>query len=1273
MKRSRVTIVCANCKKRKIKCDRGEPCSQCTKGQMTCSYPTAKVERVTTTKKTESKLPYMSSAKNPLVFENPRKKAKQELLSTSLSELAQLKSRISQIETNLSSEGKTKSPEGNQNEIKFVPYEAAGASTQFIPSGGVNAAGTGKNQYPDSNRSQRELAPLNQSQVSLNQTGHRAIEHHTPLDTHTSLRYGHMPPVMSQFLSNNPPVGYETSESRKNSFTVPYQANTLGPHSSGHKPRSITEASNSNTSFAGSYTNNSVNPALATGVPSSTTHISNTRSHQPYQTGSLPLNPTAIGAPSYNGAREDTVGNISSHNNISSNSNYNLDNSRAAPYPANNTPTSYNHPSNSLRMYSDNGQNIHRPIVSNHLTEGLSAQENTTYPVNHSRPQMSSYTGNSSTLLTNNSPSIHLPPLKFSNSQHSAKVTGTEPSPSNSSNISSSFSPSMNSDATSRSLVSITSGIDLKSILGKLPYLDEDDAVNFFQGYTSIHAVGQRTINFGPFAWASIMKKDEGLSILWDSFHKRSDKLCILIGNTTNVSKEEKTFQSKVLLDAEDQDLVPYNTMKSPNTNTKVQTKKLNDTALSLGLTYYDGQLHRELELIEKIKVTLPNKKVLWKLIRRFFKWVYPYTPFIDEFIFVKETIKLLGPECYDEESISSLNVEKRIDLAHLGLLLIILRLSYLSLFTNNASINEKNLKSTDPSPIAQEHKYLMLNPINIDIFQVAQDCLDQFQILGRMSFQVLQLTLFIRLYNAYSPEEGDIADCEPQTTNGVLIQMAYSLGLNRDPDSFDDVLNDPRENNLRRKVWYFLILWDMFYACTLGNPMLSDSIYHDVKTPYYEPGNENISDASLDKTVTESFQKCALFLPKLKKLVSLMLSVNGKPKMSVMSPLLSELEVMISAEFRNLEDCLKPLESPAGIAAFARNLTVKTYLFLKTFFLTVYFYFYLHYDQKNTDLAYFYLKKILIISCDDIMPQYFNMLGDNKVLCDMIINPTLENMIHRANQMNFAFIIKANFKIHQMKILPDHGERFSNDQAYNEYFLACCELSSYITRCAEVNIAAISKLSNRYYQAWRITKGHTHILKAITTVDFYNENSKRGEGLVLTPLNLARVEELNYIIKSGLSKIDSREYNLSSVVAQSKNQGDFYKIYSEAKDLGETKETNVELNQTGFNSQPNCIFDDQAPPNPLGLDSLQSEDIDKLWMQMLSVKHGKQENNSVMHKSQDGKVGAQYPTADINQYLNDSSMSPTPIATFYDTSRGLGLENSDTFSDFPFDLMFKS
>lgn len=242
--------------------------------------------------------------------------------------------------------------------------------------------------------------------------------------------------------------------------------------------------------------------------------------------------------------------------------------------------------------------------------------------------------------------------------------------------------------------------------------------------------------------------------------------------------------------------------------------------------------------------------------------------------------------------------------------MLIIIRFTYLSLFSNRNGVNENNLKTNDPSSKAQELKYLLSNPINIDVIHMAQLCLDQFELLRKTNLVVLQCALIMRLYHMFSPEDGDGADGgDSQIYSGMLIQMAYSMGLNREPDNFPEACNDEKVNNIGRKIWLFLALGDFNQAYSYGNPLCIDDKYVDTKLPYYKPGNENILDIELEKNVVSTFAYFSKFYEKLKTILDLTLSVKDSIKMEKLTRLMSDFEKFTHLHYGTLNQFLYHLK----------------------------------------------------------------------------------------------------------------------------------------------------------------------------------------------------------------------------------------------------------------------------------------------------------------------------------------------------------------------------
>lgn len=798
-------------------------------------------------------------------------------------------------------------------------------------------------------------------------------------------------------------------------------------------------------------------------------------------------------------------------------------------------------------------------------------------------------------------------------------------------------------------------------------YKNESDTINFYEGYSLIHFKDSlRRINFGPFAWLSLMRRDAGLRMVWDhiikqkedSLQKEKSAAMVFSQPTSEVTAEntrtiladkstdqlETQFEKRALQTDGYEELIPYNSIIKARKERTQQKATLNRSALPLGLTFYDGQVDRELQLIDKIQMVLPKRKVVWKLFRRFFELVYPFMPYLDEDYFRADVERIIGAEGWEDERITDVKIERKLDLATVGILLIVVRLGYLSFFSNNNSIIENILSSTELLLEVQATKYLLRNPVDIDAIDVASLCLDQFQILRKSNFTVMQLALYLRLYHTYAPEDGDGADGgDSQGLNAVLFQMGYSMGLNREPD---EQCTDLRINNLSRKIWAYLVISDLHLAYSFGCPLVSDSIYFDTRIPFYEPGNENIRDKKRDRSITELFKSCTFLFPRLRTILRKCLDVNGRVSLIELCQSLSSYEIEISQLFGSLRNVILPERDDSG-AMEARNMKVKIYLAIKTFLLSVYFHIYLYYEPNDVDVSFFYLKKCLLISTADIMPHYMELLSNSSVKSDMVINPTVEMVIHKANQVNLLAIVRVNFVIHHLRQFPEHDVLCKTNPQYLAYFQSLCQLSSCLTRAAEFTISAINKISNRYYYAWRITKGQTYLLKTITSTQFYEANYSKAAALYSVRYSAAQLDDLIQIIEGTLSQ---------------------FSCQSEFCTYGFSKQVDKSLSKLN-GRLPDTLSSDGLVSNPA--DGITNSEIDKLWLQVLSMKH----ENPMGATMSDAPI-AQTPMSEPPiKFPKKLPWGDNPTPKGFDVNRfGFDMETASKFdivSDLPFDQLF--
>lgn len=227
------------------------------------------------------------------------------------------------------------------------------------------------------------------------------------------------------------------------------------------------------------------------------------------------------------------------------------------------------------------------------------------------------------------------------------------------------------------------------------------------------------------------------------------------------------------------------------------------------------------LEILLYIKKLLPPAKLLWIHLDNYFNSVlYALYPFSTEDWYLDSVSSVFG-ERSDSESPPTLKIDKKLDLAKIGSVFAILRLSYL--------MYPKSLDQCS----SEEEKYVLQHEIGIEYIEVTQLCLNQFNLLRRGLLPVLQCSILLRLYRRFAPEEGDIAESgDTNTLTGLLVQTALSLGMNIDADVCFQLTNFEIYLHSWRKLWYTIYFLDLSEAMNMGNCFSIDVDEFKTKLP---------------------------------------------------------------------------------------------------------------------------------------------------------------------------------------------------------------------------------------------------------------------------------------------------------------------------------------------------------------------------------------------------------------------------------------------------------
>ncbi|GMG21768.1 unnamed protein product [Ambrosiozyma monospora] len=233
-------------------------------------------------------------------------------------------------------------------------------------------------------------------------------------------------------------------------------------------------------------------------------------------------------------------------------------------------------------------------------------------------------------------------------------------------------------------------------------------------------------------------------------------------------------------------------------------------------------------------------------LIDRFFDKLYINLPYVDEQSFRIKVASIIDSADSTSQKIklSSIGSQYCEEFLMICLLLIIIRLAWLTLpskLTNDLTDEEVILMKPE-------------NLVTMVLVDMVKEIFSSAKILGKPSLIIFQVALYLKFYNVLSPEDGfDLDDSFTNTNTSLLnsndlsgdltnetpnmnspnymatlVQMARTIGLNRDPLNFknfysatDDSIANARlfrKRHLWRKLWYGLLALSIESNLSLGD-----------------------------------------------------------------------------------------------------------------------------------------------------------------------------------------------------------------------------------------------------------------------------------------------------------------------------------------------------------------------------------------------------------------------------------------------------------------------
>lgn len=564
---------------------------------------------------------------------------------------------------------------------------------------------------------------------------------------------------------------------------------------------------------------------------------------------------------------------------------------------------------------------------------------------------------------------------------------------------------------------------------------------------------------------------------------------------------------------------------------------------LNLGMSFVDVDVNKETNLLNKINLVIPIVEVLDVLLKVFFRDLYPFFPLLDEDNFRSQVKRILVIDDDTRGKPFTAVIEKKKDLAIISTLLLVSRLTYLSVFSNVITENDEILNNTDDT-IDSDKKFIMENPIPLDAVNVAEHCLREFDLTQNTNLLVLQAATFLKIYRGYAPEEGlGTTGGDFLIHSGILVQVAYSMSLNRDPDLFFDSVADQKNRHLRRKLWYFLIATDIEDSIIFGTPICTPEDDYDTKVPFHKENNSNVRDENTETKVTDAFQQFAPVNESIHRILEKILKVKAVPKVYQLNDELSELEKLIAEKLGTLSDYFNS-SAEAMKFDFLKVSKLKLYLHCKVFLVYTYYILHLHYEAKGlTQLHLFYLKKTIEILFHELAGLSLNMILNHKrnfgPAFTLIISPILHVFTRIEIVVNLIVMIRLTCTLRlasNKPLQPKHKLSLSHKKSLETMLKLMKDLGGR-------SISMVSLIGNRYHFAWKSKKAFGYLFILLAENSIYEDNIQQTEEAVLK-YSTGELDELVELLRSSIKIKDSPTYfgdhtNLSANKRSGGNLGD--------------------------------------------------------------------------------------------------------------------------------------
>jgi len=744
-----------------------------------------------------------------------------------------------------------------------------------------------------------------------------------------------------------------------------------------------------------------------------------------------------------------------------------------------------------------------------------------------------------------------------------------------------------------------------------------------------------RLIASGPLSFASVITRDPFLRVSLLKIRKEKNTLSPL--RHKNLTTSDLVRQ--LIIDDPDKEGKNEHIDKAFKTRL-IENEGLDEVKLTNRTeTQPFSSIDYETQTIKKIQEILPEEKLIWLLVDKFFTSILAgFIPFVTE-----EKLRERIKDIINTDPITGrhdVKINKRFDFAYMGMLLIIMRLTFLSVIpTVTNSIEEQ---------------YILSKPIGLNFINVAQMCLNQFRLLRRGALPVLQCSLFMRLYHKYAPEDGDGSDGgDSEVFLGMLLQMGNSIGLNRDMKHSEPLKNDFRLHNLWRMVWHEIVSLDLYQSLTMGNPVLINTNCYDTELPKLEEAMEyhNIVNVEIWKAVVHNFQMNDLINELVRDILDDILNLKKLCNLTELLPKIEKLEQFIDVNFVGIEWILD-LPNASVYDGIIKTYKFKFYIELKTSLYIIYYHIYLRNSDFETLHKMFKISmeilplNIFLTSMNNGKTNYFDSIFGFGA--QLILVPTILVAVQKLNQLVIAFTSRTlDYKYSYPKTQP-RSQLIK--QLRDELFLKFRDARD-----------TFYSLSSIYYHSWRISKSHNLIYNLLKNEqnnlwDKESPMNRESRDVKLEVNHFKAIPNYNELTTMSINEIES----ILTLVKNGQYETILRnKLKNKAKSMSGATKSEINVNNLTAKTPgpgPGSGSGGDSGPGPVPASSsstgstptnstihmknteLSNIEIDKLWFQMMSNNPG-QPSSNVLPGNEDLLLDDdQYAMLDFDKLMGDTS-----------------------------------